>query len=277
MANTYDEQYIKARAGLLDALGALGPLRRAVILVGAQAVYIHSESVDADFAVSPFTYDADIVLDPETLGTEPDITKAMQDAGFSLDVQPGIYKRDDGSQVDLLVPAAVGGPGRRGARLDGHQHNAARKAHGLEGALVSHNAHIIRSLTPATDTRSFNIEIAGPAALLVAKIHKISERISKFPSENLSKDAFDIYRLLHTVSASKLSVEVQLLLKNNISKAVTESALSQFRELFGKATADGPKLVAAYLSGIEDSDFIIASSIALSQDFLEAAEIVPNN
>ena len=53
-------EYIQARTVLLDALDALGPHREATILVGAQAVYVHSG--DGDFAVAPMTTDSDLAL-----------------------------------------------------------------------------------------------------------------------------------------------------------------------------------------------------------------------
>ena len=59
-----DQGTISAREGLLDAVDALGPHSKAVILVGAQAIYVHTGESGAGFAVSPFTYDADIALDP---------------------------------------------------------------------------------------------------------------------------------------------------------------------------------------------------------------------
>ena len=53
------------------------------------------------FALSPFTYDADIALDPGLLGSSPTIVDAMSRAGFQLEEQPGLYRRGR-SQVDLL-------------------------------------------------------------------------------------------------------------------------------------------------------------------------------
>ena len=44
-----------------------------VVLVGAQAVYEYTRSVDGDFAVSPFTLDADLALVPELLVDDPEI------------------------------------------------------------------------------------------------------------------------------------------------------------------------------------------------------------
>ena len=130
------EQHIIASEGLLGAAEALGPHHNAVILAGAQAVYIHTGDTDSDFAASPFTLDADIAIDPDLLGDDPTIVEAMSGAGFKPTKQPGIYTRDDGSQIDLLVPEAVGGPGSRDARLGVHGNKAGRKTHVLEGALA---------------------------------------------------------------------------------------------------------------------------------------------
>lgn len=58
-------EYVAARSVLLDALGGLGPHRDAVVLVGAQAVYLHTGN--ADFATAPTTTDADLALIPDRL------------------------------------------------------------------------------------------------------------------------------------------------------------------------------------------------------------------
>ena len=49
---------IQARTALLDALEALGAHRDAVVLIGAQAIYIHTG--EAPVALAPFTKDADL-------------------------------------------------------------------------------------------------------------------------------------------------------------------------------------------------------------------------
>jgi hypothetical protein len=48
-----DDLYVLARQTLLDALEALGPHRDAVVVCGAQAIYLPVG--EADFAVSPYT------------------------------------------------------------------------------------------------------------------------------------------------------------------------------------------------------------------------------
>ena len=53
METTYDEHRIDTREALLDAVDALGYHSDALILVGAQAIYAHTESEDVSFALSP--------------------------------------------------------------------------------------------------------------------------------------------------------------------------------------------------------------------------------
>ena len=60
MADSVDAAYVTARKALLDVLDVLGPHLKSVILVGAQAIYVHTGEVE--FAVSPFTYDADLAI-----------------------------------------------------------------------------------------------------------------------------------------------------------------------------------------------------------------------
>lgn len=47
---------------------------------------------------------------------------------------------------------------------------------GLDGAIVDADPMRIESLE-ATDMRTYDMRVAGPAALLVAKVHKIADRL----------------------------------------------------------------------------------------------------
>jgi hypothetical protein len=49
------------------------------------------------------------------------------------------------------------------------------KATGLEAAVIDHALVRVGALDPA-DTRAFDVRVAGVAALMVAKLHKIAER-----------------------------------------------------------------------------------------------------
>src|SRR5262245_54515009 len=132
-AGSPDPEYVAARRVLLDALGALGTHRRSVVLVGAQAIYLHAG--EGGLAVSPYTKDGDLAIDPRELDDEPALAATLEAAGFQLSIRPGTWSMNQ-VQIDLLVPASLGGSGRRGARLGAHGNEVARKASGLEAAVV---------------------------------------------------------------------------------------------------------------------------------------------
>ncbi|MDQ3317355.1 MAG: hypothetical protein M3522_08510 [Actinomycetota bacterium] len=62
-----DPLYALARGVLLDALEALNDQGDAVVLVGAQAVYLHTGA--AELAVAESTTDSDLGIDPGALKT----------------------------------------------------------------------------------------------------------------------------------------------------------------------------------------------------------------
>lgn len=258
------DEYVIARQVLLDALEALQDHLHAIILVGAQAIYLHAGA--ADVAVAEFTTDADLAIDPSMLGMEPDLEMAMQDAGFMRQTdQPGIWRsQPENVEVDLMVPAAVAGAGRRAAELRGHGKMAARKARGLEASLVDREEMTISALDKA-DSRSVRVAVAGPAALLVAKLHKISERRNS-PTRLDAKDAYDVYRLLRAISTADLAQRLSVLLNDPVSEPVTRQALSLLLALFGAPDALGSHLAARYEDAIGDPDFVAAACTALAQD-----------
>ena len=73
MPGELDEQYIRARAALLDAAGALAPHLDSIVLVGAQAIYLHTGA--ADIVVAEFTTDADFSVEPALLSDKPLLTE----------------------------------------------------------------------------------------------------------------------------------------------------------------------------------------------------------
>jgi hypothetical protein len=54
------------------------------------------------------------------------------------------------------------------------------------------------------DDPRFEIKVAGPAALLVAKLHKIAERVDE-PDRAVDKDALDVLRVLRAVPIETLA------------------------------------------------------------------------
>lgn len=161
-----DPVMVEARTALLDALEALGDHRSAVVGIGAQAVYLHTGS--ADVAIAKYTKDADLALDPRELADDPRVEAAMAAAGFtrSPNGQPGSWTGRRGIPVDLMVPESLAGPGARGARgarIPPHDRRTARRAVGLEAAIVESVELTITAAVP-TDPRSFTARVAAPAA-----------------------------------------------------------------------------------------------------------------
>src|SRR5262249_47332841 len=70
------ELTIIARRVLLDAVEALAEQVDAVVLVGAQAVYLRTQ--DADLSTQVYTADGDLALDPKALADEPRLELAMR-------------------------------------------------------------------------------------------------------------------------------------------------------------------------------------------------------
>lgn len=260
-------EYVRARTVLLDALEALGRHRDAVVLVGAQAVYLHSGA--GDFMTAPTTTDADLVLAPDVLaGRLPAIEDAMATAGFVPGVDPGIWVGCGHVTVDFLVPAAVSGPGgRRAARLpEPHGRRAARKTLGLEPALLDNDVHMLRALDE--DPRSFSLKVAGPAALLVAKVVKVAERQAQ-PGRLKPKDGLDILRLLRATDANRLGAKLVELLANPLSGAVVGQAIENLRVLARDQEGLLPRLAAKAEEGFEDPDVLSMSMVVLVDDVLE--------
>lgn len=266
MRGVPDPIYIAARSALLDALEALGPHRAALILVGAQAIYLHTG--ETDLVVAPFTKDGDLVIDPSRLGPDPKLELAMRGANFELSSQPGIWhSTTSAAEIDLLVPQAVAGAsGRRGARLAGHEPRAARKVHGLEGALVDHSPRILEALDPA-DRRAIEANVAGPAALLVAKLHKIGERQDQ-PQRLVEKDALDVYRLLVAVEKHDLVASMRRLLAHTVSGQAAKEAVGYLKALFRTSSALGAQMAGA--AAPQDFETVTQSTSALALDLLSA-------
>ena len=144
MSGAPDPLYVEARRVLLDAGEALAAHLDSIVLVGAQAIYLHTG--DADLAVAEFTTDADLGINPRTLDDEPLIVSLLMASGFRErknddgSVQPGGWLSASGMLLDLLVPEALAGRGRRSADLGAHGNRAARRAVGLEGCWVDNSS-----------------------------------------------------------------------------------------------------------------------------------------
>ncbi|MEX2662848.1 MAG: hypothetical protein WD227_13035 [Vicinamibacterales bacterium] len=267
--------YVAARGVLLDALDALGEQREALILAGAQAIYIHTGA--ADLAVAEFTTDGDLVVNPEQLKTQPRLSEAMERAHFRSGVQPGSWLRDrtvsgiaTAIPVDLLVPEAVAGPGRRAARLGDHGDRAGRRVRGLEGALIDHSVMRLKALDE-DDRREFEVRVAGPSGLLVAKLHKLVDRSGEREAKRLKdKDALDVFRLLRAIPVEPLARGLRELGDSTLAGDVTRAAIEHLQALFGATSSPGTVMVVRATERIEDPNVMAASCVALADDLIRA-------
>ena len=110
-----DPEYVEARRVLLDALEALAPHAPALVIAGAQAIYLRVG--DGDLAVAPYTTDGDITVDPQSLAPDPTIEAAMTAAGFAPmlqggSIEPGIWVAK--AVINGRESADPGGPHRSG-------------------------------------------------------------------------------------------------------------------------------------------------------------------
>lgn len=246
-----DPLYVAARRVLLDALDALVDHKDAIVLAGAQAIYVRTGSADLDASVSPYTSDADLAIDPRQLGPDSRLEEAMSAAGFHQRLQrdgrtePGIWTattivNDEEVQipVDLLVPDALAvGSGRRSARLPHHDANAARRTPGLEAAIVDCGPVTIASLQPEADTRRTTIRVAGTGGLLVAKVYKINDRLRDAAQRKTRlqpKDASDIIRLMGAEPAEEIGVHLASIADDQVAGATVREGVRLLHQLFGR-------------------------------------------
>lgn len=130
----------------------------------------------------------------------------------------------------------------------------------------------IRALE-STDPRAFDVAIAGPAALLIAKAHKIAERVAEREHRRLEdKDALDVLRLLQATETAALAATVNVLLHADVAREVTREALDILRDQFTDARAAGPQMAARAAGTLASPDVIAASCAALASDLLDAID-----
>jgi hypothetical protein len=270
--------YVAARRVLLDALVQLAPHGPAVIVAGAQAVYLRTGT--ADLAIAPYTTDGDLAIDPARLGATPLLAQAMAAAGFSRSLEPGTWHAparvegdDVGIPVDLIVPeqAAPTG-GRRGARLGSHGDRTARRASGLEAALVDRSPMTIAALDPA-DSRTVEAQVAGEPALLVAKLFKVNDRARSAKAHRLDdKDAADVVRLMRTTRPAAVGARLAELRPHPLAGDVCAEAVELLQLLFGRAGRPGVRMATRALRQAMAESLVEGLCVAYGRELARAFE-----
>lgn len=214
--------------------------------------------------IQPYTADADLTLDPARLGEEPAIEVVMREAGFVLlhSDSPGTWATpqdingiQEMTPIDLLVPDAVSGAGRRAARLKGHGRDAARKTFGLEAVIRDNDKMTIASLEPDVDQRTATIRVAGIAGLLIAKAHKVGERANESPGRLKTKDFGDIVRLMRgPIPAREIGMKLAQFATDPMCGECVQQGALYLNRLFGRPNAYGvDEAVIALAGGIPES------------------------
>jgi len=258
-----DPIYIAARAVLLDALAALGGQRDAVVLIGAQAIYLHTG--EAELGIGLYTTDGDLAIVPADLRPDPRLEELFEAAGFRKDeVNLGTWLGRGDVKIDLLVPQALASGGRRSADLGVQGRRTARRARGLEAAAIENELMTISSLDPE-DERTFRIRVAVPAALLVAKLHKLGDRVGT--ARVKPKDALDVLRLLELPS-DLLAEQLEVFTEDPTAGDVTAEAITILKTMFGAPESEGCGLAAEALRGRRDEAIVRESCAALTDELL---------
>lgn len=264
-------EYAAARRALLDAIDVLEAHRASIVLIGAQAVYLHTGV--SDLRVAPMTTDADLAFDVALLSDDPEIASVMESAGFRPKGQPGTWANAGDVSVDLMVAEHQSGRASakaRAARVPPHAKITFRVCRGLAPALVDNAESDVAALEKG-DLRTHRLRVAGPSALLVAKAIKIRDRISDsgsgHPHRIVDKDALDILRLLQAVSTETFSSRLLRFETGSPAAADVAIAIGVLRNHAATAEGEIPMLARRAANG----DPTAAPSLAVLVQQLLAA------
>ncbi len=115
--------------------------------------------------------------------------------------------------------------------------------------------------------RTVELWVAGPGALLVAKVHKIAERVGN-QDRVRDKDALDVLRLLRAVETDDLARRLTIVHSTELSAAVTNEAVGLLPELFGTSESAGVATAVRAAGRGEEPATIGDSLMALIDDLL---------
>jgi hypothetical protein len=114
-------------------------------------------------------------------------------------------------------------------------------------------------------------ERGGPGALLVAKLHKLGERVTNNDRVK-DKDALDVFRILRAIETQDLAERLVMLRRSPNSQSVTDTALVLLRDLFGASDGDGVLLACRATDLLMDPSELAQSAVFLANDLLHGVE-----
>jgi hypothetical protein len=150
--------------------------------------------------------------------------------------------------ASTVAPLTVGG--RRRATIPPHDEYAVRRVAGIELAVVDRDPMTITSLDPG-DQRTERIQVAGTAALLVAKAYKISDRLTEArPDRLIDKDAGDVFQLMATGDARQVGATLGRLAQHDRVGQTAREGAQLLRSQFGPPRAIGVDMAVRALAGV---------------------------
>jgi hypothetical protein len=120
----------------------------------------------------------------------------------------------------------------------------------------------IAALDPA-DPRSVQARVAGPTALLIAKAHKLHDRVASSRKDRLDdKDAADVLRLMQTFDPATIGAVFATLDKEPVAAGPAKNALDYIEQLFGRRAGVGVEMAARALRTAMPEDRVEVLSTA---------------
>ncbi|MDR1184507.1 MAG: hypothetical protein LBK67_06890 [Coriobacteriales bacterium] len=238
-----------SRRLLIETARALSVFQNAITVIGAHAIHAWVQNAWGPIEMEA-TRDSDVSINPIFVTKDPKITNVLKGIGVEPAHQdrPGIYGLASESglpwmsrtTIDLLVPEVYAGGGRRAARIPG-QKNSASRAKGLE--LTIWDRHLLTLETVDDPKDAIEIYVAGPASLLIAKAHKVHERLERVashPERLRPKDSGDIALLMMVSDPETVSSVMHLEVKKHAETAkVVRDATLWLAEMYGNSS-DAP-------------------------------------
>jgi hypothetical protein len=118
------------------------------------------------------------------------------------------------------------------------------------------------------DERRINARVAGPGALLVSKLFKLSDRQDSATRLD-DKDALDVFRLLQGIPAADMASRVRRVAENDLSASTGERGIDLLSQMFARPGSQGSQMAARAVVGVDDPAFVAASCAALTVEVLE--------
>jgi hypothetical protein len=106
--------------------------------------------------------------------------------------------------------------------------------------------------------------------LLVAKLHKIAERLGS--KRAVDKDALDVLRLLRGVEETQLRAQLAALTRDPRSAVVATEAVGHLRTLFGRDDSAGCIMAGRAAFPAESADLIAKSASILAAAVVRAVD-----